>query len=280
MKFCLFLPMILLLNLQLGCAPRDKSRRSTLIPTPNPSEDGSHPWTQGNPVQPEPSPLPIPKPSLPINGFEAIAAMGSGFNLGNIFDRKDKPTTVDEMKAIIDLYYQAGHRHVRLPVTWMDDFEGDHLADANGQLRTNHPRLRDLTTVIDYALAKPMFVIINTHHERWLKRDYKAGTSDVIFANLWHQIAQHFAGYPYELIFEVLNEPEGVFGDFTGTVSPFDAEPMRLTRHINEVGYQAIRNSDPRNQQRLVLILPNAQGNQTLLDEVYPNKGELPDDGN
>jgi endoglucanase len=205
--------------------------------------------------------------------------MGSGFNLGNLFDREGQPANRDDIRAIIDLYYASGYRHIRIPTTWMDGYEGDQLADGSGVINTSHPRFLDLVFTIDYALAKSMHVVLNTHHEHWLKKEYKEGTSDVLFAKLWQNIARRFAHYPPELIFEVLNEPEGRFGDFSGPVSPFTPESISLTRHINLVGYEAIRRSDPGNKQRIIFIMPNAQGNQSLLDEVYPDKESLPANG-
>jgi endoglucanase len=205
--------------------------------------------------------------------------MGSGFNLGNLFDRGGQPATREDIKAIIDLYHAAGFRHVRIPTTWMDGFEGDHLANGSALINTSHPRFLDLVFTIDYALSRSMHVVLNAHHEHWLKKEYQAGTSDVLFGKLWQNIARYFANYPQELIFEVLNEPEGRFGDFSGSVSPFQPEAIALTRHINSVGYEAIRASAPGNKERIVLIMPNAQGNQSLLDEVYPTAETLPSGG-
>lgn len=270
MNLTRFLPLLLILHLIAACAPQDKSRRSPLL-VPTKTEPAETPLADPPPPQDKPAPR--------ANGRETIAAMGSGFNLGNLFDRSGQPATREDIKAIIDLYYAAGFRHVRIPTTWMDGFEGDHLADENGVINTRHPRFLDLVFTIDYALGRSMHVVLNAHHEHWLKKEYKAGSSDLLFGKLWQNIARYFANYPHELIFEVLNEPEGRFGDFSGTVSPFQVEAIALTRHINAVGYEAIRASASGNKERIILIMPNAQGNQSLLDEVYPSAETLPAGG-
>ncbi|HET9235882.1 MAG TPA: cellulase family glycosylhydrolase [Oligoflexus sp.] len=279
MNLTRFVPLLLILHLSLACAPQDKSRRSPLL-LPTATEPAETPLRPADEPTPRPAPAPPQeKPPQPASGRDTIAVMGSGFNLGNLFDRAGQPASRDDIKAIIDLYYAAGFRHVRIPTTWMDGFDGDHLANASAVINTKHPRFLDLVFTIDYALGRSMHVVLNAHHEHWLKKDYQAGSSDVLFGKLWQNIGRYFANYPHELIFEVLNEPEGRFGDFSGTVSPFQAEAIALTRHINAVGYEAIRASAPGNKERIILIMPNAQGNQSLLDEVYPNAETLPAGG-
>lgn len=51
-----------------------------------------------------------------------------------------------------------------------------------------------------------------------------------------------------------------------------------MTRRINELGYEAIRQS-PGQGARLIFISPNAQGNHSLIDEIYPNPQSLPGGG-
>ena len=58
-----------------------------------------------------------------------------------------------------------------------------------------------------------------------------------------------------------------------------DPTALRLTRQINAVGYQAIRDTGGANTTRIVLVMPNGQGNQSQLDDVYPEKDSLPGGG-
>nr|MDA3851644.1 cellulase family glycosylhydrolase [Spirochaetaceae bacterium] len=173
------------------------------------------------------------------------------------------------------------YNNIRIPVTWMDRFDGNNLADDNGNVNFNHSRFIQLVEVIDYALTKGMYVIINTHHEAWLKEDYNGSTSDnAIFGNLWTYIAEYFQGYSYKLVFEVLNEPEGSMGDWsTPGPLPTDSTALSLTREINQVGYDAIRATGGGNTDRVILVAPNGQGNQSQLDDVYPNVASIPGAG-
>lgn len=124
-------------------------------------------------------PTTTPLPAINTNSTtakEIIVDMGGGFNLGNVFDNGINASTPSSNKAIIDLYYSGGMRHVRIPTTWMDGFSSN-LADANGNLNTAHPRFLELKEIIDYALAKKMYVVLNTHHEHWLKNNYDGTTA-------------------------------------------------------------------------------------------------------
>lgn len=213
---------------------------------------------------------------------EVIVEISAGFNLGNTFDNGINPTNFASIKPIIDLYKNAGMKHVRIPTTWMDRF-ADKIANENGNVNYNHPRFLELVQVIDYALSQDMYVILNTHHEHWLKDNYD-GTAlyDTKFQTLWTDIATFFKGYPNKLIFEVLNEPEGNLGENDGN-GPFPdvTEPTALeyTRKVNNIGYEAIRATGGNNANRIIMVGLNGQGNALNFATVYPTKASLPGAG-
>lgn len=211
---------------------------------------------------------------------EVVLAMGMGFNLGNTFDVTANSTIPENIRPVIDLYYSAGMRHVRVPVTWMENIGGTTLANANGVLNVQHPRFIQLKAVIQYALDKKMYVVLNTHHEHWLKANYDGSAqADSIFTTLWRGIAMQFRDYSDHLIFDVLNEPEGAMGTFGGTVAPSNAQALAFTRKINYAGYKAIRETGGGNATRIIMVEPNGQGNQSQMDDVYPTKASLPGGG-
>ena len=85
-----------------------------------------------------------------------------------------------------------------------------------------------------------------------------------------------------QLLFEVLNEPEGAMGQWSGTGYPLptNAQAIDYTRKINKVGYDAIRATAGNNTTRVIMVSPNGQGNQGMNEEVYPTKASLPGAGN
>ncbi|MCU0316023.1 MAG: glycoside hydrolase family 5 protein [Fimbriimonadaceae bacterium] len=211
---------------------------------------------------------------------EVNRAMGMGFNLGNAFDVGLQPTTFAGNKGFIDLYRAAGMKHIRIPITWMDGFNGDHLAGPDGTIRQNHPRLRELKKTVDYALSQGLIVVINSHHEHWLKKSYDDSPAfDGRFARLWTGIATTFRNAPKGLVFETLNEPEGKFGQWGGDPAPQSEIALRRTRHINEVAYRAIRATGGNNATRVVMVGVNGLGNQGMFEPVYPTRASLPGGG-
>jgi endoglucanase len=211
---------------------------------------------------------------------EVVELMGTGFNLGNTFDYSLQSTNPASIYPIIDLYYNAGMRHIRVPVTWMDGFNGNTLASAAGAIDFSHARFIQLKAVIDYAVNKKMFVVLNTHHEHWLNTNYDGSTQyNEAFATLWTGIATHFKDYNHLLIFEVLNEPHGVFGDWSGGASPSSSNALLLTRQINKIGYDAIRLTGGLNSNRVVMVSTNGMGNHSQLDDVYPSLASIPGGG-
>lgn len=218
------------------------------------------------------SPLAAPPTAEEIN-----RKLATGFNLGNTFDLGLRSTKLKDITPVIDLYSAAGMRHVRLPVTWGNDVNGTKLIDPNGKVNQAHPRLKELDQVIDYALKKGMYVIVNTHHEHWLKDKYEdTPRYNEAFTALWTGIANRYKNRPAALIFEVLNEPEGAFGDWTGSTKPTEPKAIALTRRINEIGYRAIRAVSPT---RTIMIGMNGQGNHSMFDDVYPSRASLPGGG-
>jgi endoglucanase len=234
----------------------------------------------------EPPVIVDPKPIPEINANattakEIIQDMAAGFNLGNVFDNGINASLVSTNKAIIDLYYTAGMRHVRIPTTWMDGFSIN-LADESGNVNTSNPRFAELKETIDYALAKKMYVVLNTHHEHWLKKNYDGSEKyDIRFTQLWKSIATIFKDYPKQLLFEIINEPEGTLGQWSGGGFPLPTGSQQLewTRKVNKVGYDAIRATGGNNTTRVVMVAPNGQGNQGMIEEVYPTKASLPGEG-
>lgn len=215
-----------------------------------------------------------------LTAQEIITNMENGFNLGNAFDFGLQSTDPEEVKPVIDLYVEAGMKHIRIPITWLEKVNGDKLADEDGNVDFENERFKQLQEIIDYALSKELYVVINTHHEKEFKENYD-GTDEYnkIFTTLWTDIATHFKKYPQELIFELLNEPEGAFGDWIGGANPFDKDAIALTRQVYEVGHSVVRGTGGLNETRIIMISTNGMGNHTMIEETYPSKDELPGKG-
>ncbi|HYP74912.1 MAG TPA: cellulase family glycosylhydrolase [Polyangiaceae bacterium] len=171
----------------------------------------------------------------------AVAAMGNGFNLGQMFESTQHPPTLAAASAKIDAYYAKGFRVVRVPVTWTEVTNGDTLVGdpAVGDVNRTHPRLLVIEQVVDYALSKPgMYVVLNAHHEEALKTQSRAA----VLERLWADIADIFAERDHRLVFEILNEPHR---------TDSSAMPAADLRNMTAKAYAKIRAVDPA---RLIVI--------------------------
>jgi hypothetical protein len=59
-------------------------------------------------------------------------------------------------------------------------------------------------------LERDLFIIINAHHDDWIKQNYANAGYRARFDSIWSQIAKRFSSKPEKLVFEILNEPYGL----------------------------------------------------------------------
>lgn len=156
----------------------------------------------------EPIPLPETVPYTLVDEIspnQAVADMGVGINLGNTFDAPHEGDwALPAKESYIDAFYNAGFKHVRIPVTWHEhtSLESPYTVDESFIARVEE--------VVDWALARGFYVIINAHHESWLKNNYQDQKNKNRLDSIWIQVAAHFKEKPAKLMFELLNEPNGM----------------------------------------------------------------------
>ena len=155
----------------------------------------------------------------PIPDNEAMTFlknMGVGWNLGNTFEAvKDQWTaTRDEMfletywqkdtitEPLFDLLKDAGFSTVRIPVSWHDHIDADGVISERWLSRVQQ--------VVDWAMSKGLYVILNAHHDVMTGVYYPSSeyyeTSAAFTRGIWSQLAERFADYDEHLIFEPINE--------------------------------------------------------------------------
>ncbi|KAF4549227.1 Hypothetical protein D9617_23g006420 [Elsinoe fawcettii] len=148
----------------------------------------------------------------PITAEQWVEGMNPGWNLGNTLDAiptegswNNPPVdfkTFDDVKS-------KGFKGVRIPVSWSDHFISDsptHEIDSVWMDRVE--------AVVDAALERDFFAVINVHHDSWNWADLtKEGANytyiEERFERLWTQIATRFSCKSEKLSFETINEPPG-----------------------------------------------------------------------
>ena len=140
-----------------------------------------------------------------ITPFDAVTQMKKGINLGNTHE---PPTEAgwNNPKAeeyYFDLYKDAGFDVVRIPVRW-DGYTG-----KTPPYKITDYWLNRIEQVVDWGLQRGLFIVINAHHEEWIKSDYSEANK-ARFDSIWSQIATRFKDKSEKLLFEIINEPYGL----------------------------------------------------------------------
>lgn len=138
----------------------------------------------------------------PLDPFKQNQKLGRGISIGNALEA---PSEGQWGVTIKDEYFkeirEKGFNSVRIPVCW-----SAHAA-SDAPYIIDHEFFNRVDELIDQALTRGLAVILNVHHFDELM-DVPAKHKEKFLA-LWKQISDHYAEYPGELVFEILNEPNG-----------------------------------------------------------------------
>lgn len=210
-----------------------------------------------------------------ISSAELVADMGPGWNLGNAFDVRDNDKTAWgnplPSTTLVDAVYDRGFRTLRLPVTW-----GYNMGDAP-DYEVEDTYFSRVTSIVDHALSKGMFVILNVHHDdKWIVpvQSQSATTRDRL-DKVWTQIANTFKNKSDFLIFEMLNEPR--HKDTPEEWNGGTQEGRDVLNDYYATILSAIRATGGNNAKRKVMITPYAASviQKTWDDLVIPNDPDL-----
>ena len=161
-----------------------------------------------------------------ITPEEAAAAMGRGINLGNTLE---PPTEGGWNNGPAQEYYfgdyrAAGFSTVRIPVRW-DQHTGNAPPYAVTQSWMNR-----VEQIVDWALAADLYVIINAHHDDWIKTGYADPALRARFDSIWVQISERFRDHSDRLFFEMINEPQGLT---QAQIDDLNARVLGIIRRTN-----------------------------------------------
>jgi aryl-phospho-beta-D-glucosidase BglC (GH1 family) len=173
---------------------------------------------------------------------DAIKAMGRGINMGNTLEppnEGDWGNTATESN--FDDYKNAGFSCVRLPITW------DKHTNTVPPYSINSAWLNRIEQIVDWGLSRHLMIIINAHHEGWIKSTYTPNNI-ARFDSIWSQIATRFKNKSDSLLFEVINEPH----------------PLSLA-NVNDLNSRTIRTIRKTNPTRIVLFSGDEYSNSDQL---------------
>ena len=140
-----------------------------------------------------------------ITPHEAVATMAIGINLGNTLDAPSEGEwALAAQEYYVEAFRDAGFKHVRIPITW-----DNHIA-ASAPYEIEVEFLNRVEQIVTWALDRELFVIINVHHDDWIKANFASQSNRNRFDSIWLQVAERFKNTSAKLIFEILNEPQGL----------------------------------------------------------------------
>lgn len=194
-----------------------------------------------------------------LRPWEAVKLMKRGINVGNSLEATGGSTSEEAeiswgnpkiFEAQFDDYKNAGFTAVRIPITWGLTFR----TSANPPYTVSESFLNRVEQVVDWALARDLLVIINAHHESWLKENFNE-TNLARFDSIWAQISRRFKNKSDRLLFEIINEPY----------------PMSLA-DVNKLNSQILNTIRKYNPTRIVIFSGHMWSNaDELIAAAVPN---------
>jgi endoglucanase len=161
-----------------------------------------------NPPSGAPSSVPVPTAASKRNGayaqnaYAQNARLGRGINLGNALEA---PVEGEWGVTLQEEYFQAikdaGFNSIRVPIRWSAH------ADDVAPYTIDPAFFERIDWVVEQALSRELLVVINIHHYEEIMRDPEEHRERLLA--LWSQIGEHYKDQPNDLLFEILNEPNG-----------------------------------------------------------------------
>lgn len=193
--------------------------------------------------------------SAQLTPQQAIAEMGRGINLGNTLEPPTEGSWNNgpAQESYFDAYINAGFTNVRVPVRW-----DQHTANT-APFAIDSAWMNRVEQVVDWGLSRGLYITLNGHHEDWLKNNYNNPTLRARYDSIWVQIAERFQNKSDSLLFEIINEPNGM------TVGQVDDLNQRILGIIRVT-----------NPTRIVIYGGNMYANSDqLLNAAIPNDNYL-----
>jgi endoglucanase len=150
---------------------------------------------------PTPDPTSTPEPEM--DAFTMNQHLVRTVNLSNALEAPiEGEWGVTLREEFFQLIHQKGFTAVRLPVRW-----SAHALEETPY--TIDPEFfKRVDWAVEQAFANNLAIVVNMHHYEEMALD-PTGHQDRFIA-LWQQIAEHYQAYPNALLFEPMNEPNGL----------------------------------------------------------------------
>ncbi len=169
-----------------------------------------------------------------ITPQEAAVAMQKGINLGNTLEPPNEGGWGNPpvQEYYFDLYKEAGFQCVRIPIRW------DEHTQTSPPYHVDDAWMNRIEQVVDWGLSRGLFIVINAHHEEWIKANYDNAGYRARFDSIWSQIAVRFRDKSEKLLFEIINEPYGLTKEQNDDLHQRELSIIRITNPTRIVIFQ------------------------------------------
>ncbi len=147
----------------------------------------------------------------------------------------------------------AGFDHVRVPIRWSSH------TGAAPDYRIDPSFMAEVDRLVDLSHVAGLTIVIDVHHFEELDTDPVGERAR--YLAIWEQLADHYQDEPATVVFELLNEPIGLFNDQPELWNELAAEALSIVRRTNPT--------------RTVIIGPVSYNHADRLDDL-----QLPQDDN
>jgi aryl-phospho-beta-D-glucosidase BglC (GH1 family) len=159
-----------------------------------------------------------------LKPWDAVAQMTRGINIGNTMEAPNEGA----WNAAIKEYYfddlkAAGFNTIRIPMNWWNH------TSKTAPYTIDAAWLNRVEQVVDWGLARGLFIVMNTHHETQLFGAFN--TYLPMYVSIWSQIATRMKGKSDHLLFELLNEPHGA--PTYANMNDFNTKVVKAIRTTN-----------------------------------------------
>ncbi|MFA9392375.1 MAG: cellulase family glycosylhydrolase [Prolixibacteraceae bacterium] len=164
--------------------------------------------------------------SAQTNSFDINSAMGRGINLGNTLESETEGSWGNgpAKEYYFDDYKAAGFTSLRVPIRW-----DKHTANTS-PYAVNEVWMNRVEEIIDWGLDRDLYIVINAHHDDWIKTGYSKQNLKDRFDSIWSQIAVRFQDKSEKLLFEIINEPNGLT---LAQINDLNARVLSIIRKTN-----------------------------------------------
>ena len=194
---------------------------------------------------PTPTIIPSPTPEPPVDAFAMNARLARSINIGNALEAPYEGAWGVTLQAeYFKLIREKGFTAVRLPIRWSAH------AMPEAPYTISPEFLARVDWAVEQALANDLAIVLDMHHYEEMATN-PTGHQER-FVALWMQIAEHFQDQPNAVLFELMNEPNGVLN--AGYWNTIIAAVLPVIRATNPT--------------RTIIVGPAEWNNAQALDEL------------